>query len=301
MASHRRFLRSSLVVLLLALGGCRQQPTEANAPSETPAPAQAPALSADALAQVGSAQIHDFELERELETTAKHAKGAERRKVLEALVQKEVLAQRALALGLDRDPGYQAELRAHEADLTNWKRKRLADLYYRAEVDAKATPSDAEAKQYFDENAARIRSELHVAQLLFRDEPSARAAHAELRGGKPFEQVAKELYPEAAHAQRPWDLGYLNWTQLPEPWQPSIHTLAVGQTSDVIAGPGGRHWIVQLLGKREVDKAFETEKGPIVERLRAARSAERRSALEAELPRDSSVRYAKRALELPAH
>lgn len=72
-----------------------------------------------------------------------------------------------MELGLDANPRYQEKLRRIEAQINAFKRKELSELFWR-EIAARASVSEAEAKEYFAENAARIRTELHVWQILLR-------------------------------------------------------------------------------------------------------------------------------------
>jgi hypothetical protein len=73
------------------------------------------------------------------------------------VVFEELRALRAVARGLDRDPGFTAEYRRAEARLRAWRRTQLAAL---AERQAGAEPVTVdEAQRYFAANDARVRGE----------------------------------------------------------------------------------------------------------------------------------------------
>jgi parvulin-like peptidyl-prolyl isomerase len=196
--------------------------------------------------------------------------------VLQTLVREELVAQRAVQLGLDREPGYRAQLEQMEAQVRAFKRQQLAVLY-RTWVQGRAAPTDADARAWFDRNADLVRTRFHVLQIMRRGElAELQRDREDLRAGTPFEQVAARRYPDLpASAKAPWDLGEMAWNQLPVAWRGVVDRLEPGQVSEVIHGEAGRSWIVKLASKR-VDPAitFETEKDRIVDALRQEKVTE---------------------------
>ncbi len=178
---------------------------------------------------------------------------------LEDIIQQELAYQRALELGLDADPDYQEELRRMEAQVTAIKRKRLSEVFFQREMTQKAAVSDAEAHQYFTDNAERLRTEVNVWQILRRDEGAIEKIRADLAQGMSFEEVVNRQFPDLPDLDRkPWDLGYLRWNQVPEAWQKVVYGLQIGETSDIIRGPNNRFWIIKLIDRREnPDITFE--------------------------------------------
>lgn len=172
--------------------------------------------------------------------------------VLERLVQQEVLAQRALATHADRDADFLEELAVHEAQLDAWKRERLAQLYAQYEGRRRPPISEADARQYYDANITKIRTEVRVGQILLRDRARAEAALRDLRAGASFDEVAARQFPSLPDpTSKPWELAPLRWNQLPAQWSPVIDGIAVGQTSELIVGGGSRFWILKVLERRE--------------------------------------------------
>jgi len=172
--------------------------------------------------------------------------------VLEGTIAQELIYQRALELGLDADPSYQTGLRQLEAQVNAFKRKKMAALYHQREVVAKASVSDEEARAYFEQHAAQIRTEVNVWQILRRDESQIEQIHKDLAQGLPFEDVAAKHFPTVPPtARKPWELGYLRWEQIPESWRDVVYGLSAGEASGVIRGPNNRFWIIKLVDKRD--------------------------------------------------
>jgi peptidyl-prolyl cis-trans isomerase C len=215
--------------------------------------------------------------------------------VLQTLVREELIAQKAVQLGLDREPGYREQLEQMEAQVRAFKRQQLAVLY-RAWVQGQGAPTEADARAWFDANADLVRTRFHVLQVMRRGElAELQREHEELKAGTPFEKVAARRFPDLpASVKAPWDLGEMAWNQLPPAWRGVVDRLEPGQVSDVIQGDAGRAWILKLQGKR-VDPGitFETEKDRIVDALRQQKAAQRYEASLADLKAKASIVYAK--------
>lgn len=250
-AARRLPLLATLAVTLgataLGCGGSASPPP--------PAPAGKPAATptAGVLATVNGVAITETDLG--LEKSSAHAKeeaaGDQRTAVLETIVRQELIAQRAAELGLDKDPSYLEGLRKAEAQLAAARRRGLSELFFRKELEKKAEVTPEEAKQYFAANEQKIRTEVHIQQILLRDEARIEQARKEILEGKPFEEVAAAQFPKIPEGTKPWDLGYLGWTQLPEAWRDVVATMKKGETSGVIKGPKNRFWLLQVVDSRQ--------------------------------------------------
>lgn len=177
------------------------------------------------------------------------------KKVLDGIIRDELIYQRAVALGHDADPGYQSALSLAMVQINAYKRKKLAEVFFRREVTEKAIVSDGEAQAYFAKNALRIRAELHVQQILVRKEAEIKTILKELKQGASFASVARRQFPNLPNLpnlpREPWDLGYLTWNQMPESWRNVVYDLKPGEHSGIIRGPNRRFWIVNLVERRE--------------------------------------------------
>ncbi len=246
------------------------------------------------VATVNGVAITEAELAVVLKPSAHggDAAGRERRQgALDALVREELFRQAAEGAGLQPEPAALEEVARLEALVSVARRRAAADAYVRAVLE-KAEPTDAEARAAFEQNAALLRSEYHVQQLFLRDEATIAAAQLKLAAGAAFDEVARGLFPGLpAGVTAPWDLGFLTFKQLPEPWRPVLARLDPGQVSPLIKGPGGRFWLLRLVGKRpSAGSSFEELKPLIVDDLKRARLEPSVAQAEAALRAKAKVR-----------
>lgn len=276
-------VRTLLLGALLA-ASCKRAPAP-SAPSSQP-------TAGEVVARVNGVSIDRTEVQGAGREGSPHGGGSEsERTALERVVSEELLAQRAVAQGLDRDPNFVAELRRAEGRFRAWRRSQLAAL---AERQAGAQPvTEAEARQYFATHQARVRAEVMVAQMLIRDETAANAALREIRGGASFDDVARRLYPTSADpSERPWEMGYLRWNQIPDPWRAPLDALQPGQVSEVIRGPNRRFWIIKVLNRRESPEVTFESARPVIEQvLTEERRVSAHDRLRAELQRGARIEY----------
>ena len=191
-------------------------------------------------------------------------------KVLDTIILQELAYQQAVELGLDADAKYQAELSGLQAQVNAFKRKKLSEMFLQHELLNNVKVSDAEALQYFNENAARLRTEVNVWQILSRNENTMKKMQGQLAEGQTFENVAAKQFPNLPKsAKKPWDSGQLKWNQIPKVWQNVINNIQIGEISDIIRGSNKRVWIIKLINKREnADLTFEMIKPKITDILK---------------------------------
>ena len=214
-----------------------------------------------------------------------------RQSVIAALIHDELVRQKATELGLEPQGAYAEELARLQTQLTTVRRRGLADAYFRQEIAKKAEPTEAEARAYFDRHAAMIRTEVHVFQLLMRDEAQLATVQRALQNGATFEDLARRQFPALPEgAGVPWDLGYLGWKQLPDAWRPVLDTLKPGDSSPIIRGPNGRFWLIQLRDRRaKPELTFEDVRLQVVEDLKRTRLEQLTAQADAELRKSARV------------
>ena len=263
-----------------------------------PEPNRDTAGHAKVLATVNGAPITDLDLEL-LRSRSAQAGGAPGHDVpvtvLQTLVRDELVYQKAVQLGLDQEPGYRGKVDALRAQLRAVERQEISGLF-RNYVRQRAAVTDAEARDYFEKNAAFIQTRFHVLQILRRgNDPEIARDREDVKGGKPFEEVAARRFPGLPQGMKPpWDLGELAWNQIPRPWRGILDRLEPGQVSDVIQGPNERFWIIKLAGKT-VDPGitFSSEKDRIVELLREEKANELYDEMLAEMKAKATIVYSK--------
>ncbi|MBI5494514.1 MAG: peptidyl-prolyl cis-trans isomerase [Deltaproteobacteria bacterium] len=287
--AHPRAVRlAPLLAFLPALLCCR--------PGAEARPAGAPP-AAPALVTVNGQRLTRHDLQHWLRRNKVNGEAAlsaeDTRNALAPVVRQEILAQQALALGLDQDAGYQERLRQREAELAAFRREELARLWTQRPGGTDAAASEGEVREYFQRNATRLQSRYHVRQLLKKSAAELEPLLARLRGGTPFDEVAAGEFGQIpAAADRPWDLGYLRWEQLPEPWRDTVEHLAAGAVSDVITGTGARFWVIQLVDKKaDPTITFETERSALTALLSARKAQAARAEREKQLLESAKVVY----------
>ena len=277
--------RQSLTALPLALAilgapGCRGQ--------------EPPPAPKGLLATVNGRPLVEADLVQRLQRESNQSvlRPEHKKNLLEATIAEEIAAQEAVALGLDRDPKYQEELEERQAQLRAFQRQRLAELHFQREIAGKAEVSEAEARQHFEKSASRLRVELHIQQILRRGRGAIDEAAAALKEGRAFEEVAASDFQDIPPGQKPWDLGFLKWPQLPAPWREALAAMKPGEVSPVIEGPKERYWIVKLVEARDAPGAtFEALRPVLVESLKGEKVEERRRRIEGELRERATIVY----------
>ncbi len=259
--------RLCLATVLGACASCTPQGNDATASS-----AKSASLLG-AVATVNGTVISEAELQLALKANSHGAEPDRRKMAIAALIHEELQRQKALELGLEPEGGPADEVARLETLLTVARRRALADAWFRAQVVKKAEPTEQEARQFFEANAPQIRTEYHLAQIFLRDEAQILQAQQDLQRGVAFEDVARRQFPGLPDAAGlPWELGFLNWKQLPEAWRPVLEALKPGETSTVIRGPGGRFWILKLVERRSrPELTFDEVRPLIIEDLKRAR------------------------------
>lgn len=292
--------RSSRLLLLLLPALCACDPPAAES-ARVEAPLAQPA--ADVLVTVNGVPITEADLLFQQRAVAHHTRSEPiptpewRKGVCETLIRRELFSQRAVQLGLDQDPEFRAKLAELEAQVADFRREQLGKLFVERALE-QAQPSEAEVRQYFEQNAARLRSVVRIGQILTRDHGAILSALDELEAGVAFDELAARRFAAAPEqlANRPWELE-LRWFSVPPAWRDVVFDLAPGERSGILRD-GDRFWIVQLLERRE-DPAidFESCKAAIVNMLRNDRLQAVVSAAEQELRSRATITYTTPPLE----
>ncbi|HSR11230.1 MAG TPA: peptidyl-prolyl cis-trans isomerase, partial [Thermodesulfobacteriota bacterium] len=194
-------------------------------------------------------------------------------KALDDMITEEVLYQQGLKIGLDKDPGYRAQIARFERQLNHVKRAEMTRRVYNTQVAAKIEITQADAKNYFDKNADQITTELHLGVISFSNEKGAGEALEKIRGGATFESIAQSVIGgQASSGRAPWDLGFLSWDQIPIDFLDAVYRLKPGEVSNVVSSKRTGYQIFKLFAIRTNPKAdFNSMSGQIMNRLRDER------------------------------
>jgi len=191
-------------------------------------------------------------------------------RMLDDLIREELLYQQGLKLGLDKDPGYRAQISRMERQVANLKRSEMTRRVYNTQVAAKIEISNQDAKNYYDQNVNQITTDLHLGIISFNKKEPAEEALKKIRGGAAFESIARSVMGSQASAGRePWDLGFSSWDQIPIDFVDAVYRLKPGEVSEVVSSRRTSPQIFKLFETRKNPKAdFPAVSGAIMNRLR---------------------------------
>lgn len=273
------------------------QPSDTASAQSAPGPSSlAPRVDDEVLARVNGVPITRSDVKLKLDTGSHEAVPSPdfEKNVLETLIGREVLAQQARTLGLDKDPTYLEAAKKLGAQVRGFERQELSELLLRREGARRGNPSEETARAYFEKNKKRISTELHVLQILRRNEAQATETRNAIQNGKPFEEVAAELLPpNLPPGSKPWDLGFMSFSKVPDPWREWVYELKPGETSGIIRGPNERFWIVKVVEVREnADVTFEGVREAVFADMARGGQDSARSTLETELRDKAKIEYA---------
>ncbi|MCK9622954.1 MAG: peptidylprolyl isomerase [Methylobacter sp.] len=214
-----------LVVGTALIAGCNQE-TSTNAGS-TPATTASPAVDkADAVAVVNGQYISKSSLETLEKEIAERSHGQTfpKEKLVEELVQRELLVQDALQKQLDKSPEFIAQLEAAKKSL-------LTQAVLQNFI--KANPvTDAEIKAEYDNKvAAEKGTEYKARHILVKTEAEAKKLITELNKGADFAKLANKHSLDAKESQNGGDLGWFSAAQMVAPFSEAVAALEKGKYS----------------------------------------------------------------------
>lgn len=249
------FRRASLVSLGLACG------LSVFALSPVGAEEAVPADPAAVVATVNGKTITEADLvlaEGELARQFAQLPPEQRRAAaLSAAIEIKVLADKAIAAGLDKDPDYQ---------------RRAAFLQERAlhseevekEVVGKVTDDEVRARYDKEIAAAAPVNEVHARHILVKTKEEAEAIIKQLDGGADFQKLANEHTSDPSGKTNGGDLGYFGPRQMVPEFEQAAMALEVGAyTKEPVQTQFGWH-IIKVEDKRaQQPPAFEQVKDEI--------------------------------------
>jgi parvulin-like peptidyl-prolyl isomerase len=230
-----------------------------------------PELASKIIAKVNGTPITEEDLSvRPPGAHGERKASGNQQKALDDVITEELLYQQGLKIGLDKDPGYRAQIARFERQLDHVKRAEMTRRVYNTQVAARVEITHADAKNYCDKNANQITTELHLGVISFNNKEGAGEALQKIRGGAPFESIARGVMGSQVSAGRePWDLGFLSWDQIPFDFVDAVYRLKPGEVSSIVSSKRTGYQVFKLLGARKNPKADLTSMlGVIMNRLR---------------------------------
>jgi peptidyl-prolyl cis-trans isomerase C len=267
-------MKKNLVSLLIAgtvlIAGCDQEKTSAitaAAPASASAPSAtaAPINKADAVAVVNGQYISKTalaDLEKEVSVRSQ-GQTFPKEKLIEELIQRQLLIQDALQKQLDKSADVTSQL-------DNIKNTLLTQAALQGFL--KANPvTDAELKTEYDSKVGgNNATEYKASHILVKTEQEAKKLIADLDKGAKFADLANKHSLDAKDSQNGGDLGWFSAGQMVEPFSAAVAKLEKGKyTKEPVKTQFGYHVILREDSRAQTPPPFDAVKEqikPILER-----------------------------------
>jgi peptidyl-prolyl cis-trans isomerase C len=251
-------MNKKIIPLLVAgaglFAGC--QPQSGDSTDASSAPVTAIVKKEDAVASVNGKYISKAQLENLEKEIAMRAHGATfpKEKLVEELIQRELLVQDALQKQLDKSPEYLEQL--EEAKKSILTQTSLKNFF-------KTNPvTDAEIKAEYDSKiVAETGTEYKARHILVKTEDEAKKIIAELDKGGDFAKLANKHSIDAKESQNGGDLGWFVADQMVKPFSEAVAKLEKGQyTKAPVQTQFGWHVILREDSRAQTPPPLEAVK-----------------------------------------
>lgn len=202
-----------------------------------------PDLPEGVLASVNGRPIPKLSVDNVAQQITESGQQAEPDRILEELINLEVLTQAAEALNLDKQEDISATLQLQYT-------QTMANAYL-ARKSAEMSFSDEQLRAEYDEQSATVdRAEFRASHILVESEESAREVLEKLSDGEEFIELASEFSVDPT-GENGGDLGWFqSATMIPE-FADAVSTMAVGDVSkNPVQSEFGYH-IIKLVDRRD--------------------------------------------------
>lgn len=264
-----------LIVSTALISGCNQDKAPATGGS-SPAATFAPAVAvdkADAVAVVNGQYIAKStlaDLEKEIAVRGQ-GQTFPKEKLIEELVQRQLLIQDALQKKLDQSPEVLTQLEGAkntlltQVDLQNFlKTNPVTDAELKAEYDSKVGGANA--------------TEYKASHILVKDEAEAKKLIAQLDKGAKFADLANKNSLDAKESQNGGELGWFAAGQMVEPFSEAVAKLEKGKYSkEPVKTQFGYHIILREDSRAQTPPPFDAVKEqlkPLLERKKVQKMVE---------------------------
>ncbi|MBD3257556.1 hypothetical protein GF377_03910 [candidate division GN15 bacterium] len=180
-----------------------------------------------------------------------------KRRILDSMIVTRLLVNEAYDMGLD--------------DLTDVNRvitanldRFLLDALYETEITDKVEVTEAEIKEFYDNQKYQIRA----SHILVETEEEAKAILEELKAGADFDELAYNRSMDPSAKRNRGDLGYFTWGSLVEEFERAAFSMESGEVSPPVKSPYGYH-IIKVIDRQEsgYDEAYGTAKRKIEQQI----------------------------------
>ena len=254
----KKLIIPMLVAGTAVLTGCQQQQgTQSDLSS---APSTPVIKKEDAVAEVNGQYISKAalaDLEKEVSQRS-HGMTFPKDKLVEELIQRELLVQDALKRQLDKTPEYAEQLE-------NAKKSILTQLDLKTFLSEHPV-TDAEVKAEYDKQiAAETGTEYKARHILVKTEGEAKKIIAELDKGADFAKLANKYSLDAKESQNGGELGWFAASQMVAPFSDAVMKLENGKyTKTPVQTQFGWHVILRENSRAQVPPPLESVKDQLM-------------------------------------
>jgi len=155
--------------------------------------------------------------------------------ILRALVQQEILTQRAVTEGIDKDP-------AVISRLEQVRRNILIEEMIKRRVVPQISVTEEEVRKAYEDNKSLFSVEtVAVYHILVKTQAEADALRKQLESGKDFAELAKANSEDAGSKEKGGDLGTISRGQTETEFEEEAFRLKEGEISPVVKTQYGYH------------------------------------------------------------
>ena len=180
-----------------------------------------------------------------------------KREALDSMMVTEMLIHTAHDKGMDDMPDVNKVLAASTD-------RFLLDALYQKEIQDKINVTDAEIKEFYDNQKWQVRA----AHILVETEQEANDIIERIKNGEDFEELAYNLSIDPSAKRNRGDMGYFSWGSMVEEFERAAFSMEIGEISPPVKSPYGYH-IIKVLDRHDsgYDENWNEAKPKIREQL----------------------------------
>lgn len=261
----------------------------------TPGSSTAAKQEGQVLAEVNGKKITSGDFSREVKNLPEYLRAMAttpqgRKEMLDTMVIRELILQKASKDGLDKGPEI-------EEKLQELKKRLIVEAFLKKKVETDAQISDADLKKFYDQNIDKFKAgeQIRASHILVKTEQQAKDILTQLKGGAAFEELAKKNSVDSSSAKG-GDLGWFGKGAMVPVFERAALALKEGQVSDVVKSDFGFH-IIKLTGKRPAGtRPFDEVKDQIKAALMPSKQQEIFQKIKDELKKSAKITVKEDAL-----
>jgi peptidyl-prolyl cis-trans isomerase C len=206
------------------------------------------------IAKVGNKSITQDDLQTEMQALPPEAKmffqGPEGiSRLVDEIINKEMLYLEAKKRGLDKDKEFQRQLE-------EFKKLTLINQLLQKEMETASKISDKEIKDYYDKNKDEftINNQVRLSQIVVKSDEEAKKVYERIQKGEDFSKIASEMSQDKLSAKSGGDIGIFRKGEM----IPELESVAFGLKKGDVSMP------VRLKDKIHILKVTDA-KGTVIE------------------------------------